>query len=220
METCRGIEYLQPSEPLKGQKGLQTPASSSKIETKERTGKLCLISTNKKHKILDFAEKNFQNKEVCHYLTSDVGVLQLLNGLEHKIKTFTFDDYCVIFIGQTDFHETQQYYKIVTRMRNILQNLQHTNIILCAPTFKLGYNMLMNHRIELFNNLLYLDNCTHEYAYLFDSNAYLAYNKSMFNMMTRQINKNGVKCIFNNLQEYIVNWNSDTDLKGGEELFR
>lgn len=219
-------QYIQPPKLPEIQQEQQKPAASS-FEIK-RKKKLCIISTNRKNKILDFAVNNFQDKEICHYLTTEVGILQLLNGLEHKIKNFTLDDYCVIFIGQTDFHETKQYCEIVERMRNILQKIHHTNIILCLPTFRFGNNVLMNHRIELFNNLLYFDNCTHKYAYIFDSNtcicSNLKYIKSMFDPTTGQINKYGVQTIHNYLYEYITMWKSDPEPekinKEGEEFFR
>lgn len=80
--------------------------------------------------------------------------------------------------------------------------LRHVNIniIICAPTFKLDdYSMMFNGRIETFNSLLYLDACTHQYAYLFDTNFYLTYDYKMFSLRSGSVNNNGLVNIFKNI---------------------
>lgn len=81
------------------------------------------------------------------------------------------DDFCVILIGENDFYKTDNYVNIIVKLRETLQKVQNTNIIICVPTFKLSnYSILFNWRIETFNNLLYLDLQTYNYATVFDSN--------------------------------------------------
>lgn len=64
---------------------------------------------------------------------------------------------------------------------------------------------MYNSRIETFNNLLYLDIHSYNYAILFDSNLDLTYDRTMFKF-NGSINDHGIKNIFENLKHfYIVN---------------
>lgn len=165
-----------------------------------RRSKLCIISSNKKNKMLEIAEDIFPNYRICHYLTPNCGVKYLISDLYLKLKDYNMNDYCLIFVGEEDFRRTKNYVELTISIRETLSKLQHTNIILCAPTFKLNdYSIMFNSRIETFNSLMYLDACSYNYAYLFDSNYYLDYDFSMFNKSSSSVNNRGLANILHNL---------------------
>lgn len=174
-----------------------TPAYSCK-------NKICLLSTNKKNKILSIAQDLLYNKyDICHYLTPNGTIQQLLSGIQTKLRDYTRTDYCIILVGEEDFKITCNYFNTIVYIRNVLKQLTHTNVIICYPTYILGnYTNICNHRIETFNNLLYLDLITHEHAYYLDSNYYLSWD-NMFDNLTGRINNRGMRNIFENLQEFI-----------------
>lgn len=82
--------------------------------------------------------------------------------------------------------------------------MKHTNIIICAPTYKYGSHCNMyNWRVQNFNNLLYLDTLAQEHAYFLDSNKNLTWDYNMFDRRTGTIYNNGMKTIFKDIQEFI-----------------
>lgn len=62
---------------------------------------------------------------------------------------------------------------------------------------------MYNWRVENFNNLLYLDICTHEHAYILDSNKELNYDFSMFSSYSGKIKDYGYRNVFLNLRIHI-----------------
>lgn len=194
------------------------PQDQSKIKVKDKNArstvtkavqkrKLCIVSTNKRNKILDIAKKTFQNYEICHYVSPNCGTQQLISNLDKKLIDYTTDDFCVILIGEKDFYKTDNYVDIIIELRETLQNIQNTNIIICVPTFKLSnYSTLFNWRIETFNNLLHLDLQTYNYATAFDSNLDLCYDFTMFSKFDRKINNHGMRNIFHNLSLTIADY--------------
>lgn len=165
-----------------------------------RMSKLCILSTNKNNKMLEIAEDVFPNYRICHYLTPNCGVEYLISDLDLKLKDYNMNDYCLIFVGDEDFRRTKSYVELTISIRETLSKLQHTNIILCAPTFKLNdYSTMFNMRIETFNSLIYLDACSYNYAYLFDSNYYLDYDFSMFVKSSSSVNNRGMANILHNI---------------------
>ena len=170
--------------------------------------KICIISSNKNNKVLSTAEDTLRTEfNLCHYLTPDVGVQQLLAGIKQKLTNFTKKDFCIIFIGEKDFKITNNYCEIVLKIREELQDINHTNIVICVPTYN-SYATLFNWRVEAFNNLLYLDILTHEHAYLLDSNLNLAYDHSMFNRHTGLLNNYGLQVIFKDILDLIIDINT------------
>lgn len=165
-----------------------------------RPRKVCILSTNNRNKILTIAENTFPDYKICHYLTPGCGIEKLIKNIDLKLKNYTMEDYCLIFIGEADFRRTNNYVDLIITLRETLLKIDYTNIIICAPTFKLdNYSMMFNGRIETFNSLLYLDACTHQYAYLFDTNFYLSYDFKMFSPRSRSVNNNGLVNIFKNI---------------------
>lgn len=166
---------------------------------KQEKHKLCILSSNKTNKILTIAQDTFDNYQICHYMAPNCGTSKLISDIDVKLKKFTMNDYCLIFIGEEDFLQTYNYVDLTINIRETLLKIQHTNIILCAPTFKMNdYSTMFNWRIETFNSLLYLDAYTHHYAYLFDSNYYLSYDYTMFRNRG-SLKNNGMANIFLNL---------------------
>lgn len=172
-------------------------------DNQQRKRKLCIISSNSRNKILQYTRNIIDHSEICHYITPGASISQILNGIKNKLRHFNSNDYCVIFIGDTDFKETNEYSKLIINIRNILQEVQHTNIILCLPTYKSGnYANLYNKRVETFNNLLYRDNKYYEYAYLLDSNKKLEYYTKMYTIKGF-VSNFGYKIIIENMNELI-----------------
>lgn len=168
--------------------------------------KLCIISTNNYNKILSIAENTIsKNSELCHYITPNCGATPLLNGLHEKTRGFTKNDFCIIMIGEEDFFNETDYLPLIFHIRSILQDIKHTNIILCVPTFKYGLDAnSYNLRVQYFNNLLNLDILSYKHAYLFDSNKSLTYDYTMFRRRSGTINNYGIRTIFDHLTKYIM----------------
>lgn len=188
---------------------LQSQEADLSIKPKNTKRKLCIVSANKSNKILSIAKNTFQNCEFCHYVSPNCGTEQLINNLEKKLIEYTMNDFCIILIGEKDFHKTANYVDIIIKLREKLQKIQHTNIIICVPTFKLSdRSTLFNWRIETFNNLLHLDLQTYNYATAFDSNLDLCYDFTMFSKFSRKINDRGMRNVFHNLSVTIADYNS------------
>lgn len=191
-----------------------SPQSQSNCEHNSKgqnvKNKICMISTNKHNPILSITENYLCDKyEVCHYLTPGVGVRHLLYNIENKLTNFTKNDYCLIVLGENDFYDFDyDCYDLILYIRKKCIALDHTNILICAPTFKCGYNDdIFNWKVEKFNKLLYNDIQKYEYAYLLDSNLNLSYDYDMFNRHTGRVNNYGLKIIFQDLYNMLVQIN-------------
>lgn len=163
--------------------------------------KLCLISDNKNNKVLSIAQDTTKNKfNTIHYLTSNGPVKQLLKGLKNKLKDYTMEDYCIILIGDQDFQQPNNNLELINYIKEILQDITHTNVVMCTPTYHYGYNKNnINKRIQNFNNLILQDVYENKYAFLLDSNSKLNYDNSMFYKASGRINNYGLRTIFQNL---------------------
>lgn len=174
------------------------------ITTVQEKSKLCIISSNRTNKILPIAENTFPCHQTCHFLLPNCGIKSLLCNISTKLSGYTMKDNCIIFIGEDDFLKTNNYFELITIIRESLSAIKHTNIILCLPTYKFGYYCGMyNFRIEMFNNLLYQDTQIDNYVTLFDSNLDLLCDYSMFQRKSCRINNYAVSNIFSNLKYYI-----------------
>lgn len=188
--------------------------SSSKASTKcnpSEIAKICIISNGSKYNMINIAERNFPQMpnhdnppSICHYSSPGGGIEQLFNGLDKKLKNFTLNDYCIVFIGESDFHVSENYVSKIDFIRNCVQPLDHTNIIICLPTFKQGkFVNIFNRRIEAFNRILYIDNVKNEYAFILDSNKNLNYTHKMFHKVTASANKSALMTIFKDINNLI-----------------
>lgn len=176
--------------------------------------KICILSNNNKNDILSIAENTFQNNyNLCHYLKPHVSTEHMLSGLETKLRNYSMNDFCIILLGDEDFKRTNNYYNIIFHIREVLQAIQHTNIIICLPTYKCPFDTsLFNCRVETFNNLLYLDILTHGHAFLLDSNLNLEYDYSMFNKYSGSMNNRGLATIFKDLLDLITDISQNVDM--------
>ena len=184
---------------------------------------MCIISSEKKNSILKAAFSTFCDFKICHYCTPNGDTKQLINGIDKKLKTFTMDDYCVIFLGESDFIETRNYTELVEFIRLELLKVQNTNIIICVPTFKLNpHALLYNKRIETFNKILDNSNLIHKYVYILDSNKNLDYTTKNFDIRDGILNNKGLIVIFNDLKKFMKLFDIpcklfDCNLSGGAE---
>lgn len=174
-------------------------------KNKSTRKKICILSANHTNKLLRIAQHHLSvDYDLCHLLYPHVGVRHLLQDLPQKLAGFTKDDYCIVFIGEEDFKESQNYATLIKDIRNSIQKVNHTNVILCVPTFNCGDRLNMfNWRVESFNRLLYLDIITHEYAYILDSNRNLSYDHTMFHRRSGQINNRGLGQIFQDITVFL-----------------
>lgn len=205
---------------------------SSSLNPNKKLSKICILSTDNNNKILSIAENAFTHSKICHYITPHGNATLLLKGLKDKISDFTLEDYCIIMLGEEDFRTTNSYFDIILNIRQVLQEINHTNFILCTPTYKCEhYTNLYNSRVETFNNLLFLDVLTHEYAYLVDSNKNLTYDYTEYYRWTGAINNTGLQIIFKDIINLIddiqynnlmisTDMNHTTDNISHGELFR
>lgn len=174
--------------------------------------KICLISSSTKD-IMLMAERYF-NSSFCHYKITNGGIIQLIENIEHKLSNFTLSDYCIIFVGSQDFETTSDYAKLVEYIRVTLGKVQHTNVILCLPTFMYSDRAtLFNKRIDDFNGKLYRDNLEYEYAFIIDTNKCLVNSYAMYSGVNFQINRRGIISIFRCIRELVVNISKNIGMK-------
>lgn len=66
---------------------------------------------------------------------------------------------------------------------------------------------MFNWRVETFNQILYLDVLSHEYAYILDSNRNLTYEYDMFSRHTGRVKDYGIKTIFKDINLILIQIN-------------
>lgn len=168
--------------------------------------KICLLTCNTKNAVLDIAESIFTNNDynICHFLTPYAGIKDQLNGLNEKLSSFTKNDFCIVMIGEEEFTKTNNYHDLIAHIRDELEKIVHTNVIICTPTFKIGqHHNMFNWRVELFNHLLYSDVLKNEYAYLWDSNTTISYDYNMFTRRYGHLNNRGLRNILSCIHQQI-----------------
>lgn len=208
------INYNKESQKFKASDNL----TDEKDNLKEKR-KLCLISSNSRNKILQLTRSTIDHTDICHYITPRSKVSQLLKGIDKKLYEFDLNDYCIIFIGDSDFKQTYRYSELITEIRNTLLSVQHTNIIVCLPTYKsANYANLYNKRVEIFNNLLYRDNKCYKYAFLLDSNEKLEYSTEMYTTRGGFVSNYGYRVIVGTLKELICDITHNYYLNSLNEL--
>lgn len=167
----------------------------------KQKNKLAIISSGCTKGTLPLIDEIFSdNFEYCHYLLPNVITEDVLTSIEHKLKAFSINDYCLIFIGENDL-KNDDYIGILDNLRKYLKKNTHTNVVVGAPTFICGA-LIYNYKVELFNNLLYWDIKNNRYAYSYDTNRTLSLE--MFSINTGKINKHGWKNIFEQIRSNII----------------
>ncbi|KAF9406832.1 hypothetical protein HW555_012929 [Spodoptera exigua] len=171
------------------------------MKTKERN-KLCIISSEKIRGSLSVTEDVFSNHfDFCHYIMPNCNVKQITSDIEQKLKGFTIKDYCLLFIGQNDVRFESEHINAINALKESLQKIKHTNVVICAPTYIRGAP-IYNFKAEMFGKLLRLDLLNNDYAYLFDTNYDLSLE--MFSNTTGKINKDGLRNIYNRIMDNIL----------------
>lgn len=187
---------------IKSATSAQAPKSEQNTTT---TSKVCILSNNTENKILSISNTTLQLKsDICHYLMPHCTMDQMMLNIETKVKSFTMNDFCIIMIGEEDIN-SNNYPNLIFSIRASINKIQHTNIIICAPTYKCGnYTNIFNGKIEYFNSLLCHDIFTHEHAYFLDSNMNLTYDYKMFYRRSGKLNNTGMRTIFQDLNEILL----------------
>lgn len=166
---------------------------ASLIKKPRQKNNLCILSSYATKGSLSTLQEVYSNySHFCHYIRSNSSATDLIRDIELKVKSFTLKDYCIIHIGENDIKEERDYIDIINKLRTSLQKINHTNIIICAATYVAGAP-IYNFKVEMFNNLLYLDIQSNEYAYFFDTNRDLS--PEMFSHKTGKITNYGMKII-------------------------
>lgn len=208
-----GSSEKPPKIPTKKYKNTLKPKKQNK------QARLCFVTSGRRYNILRNMDRceYYSNFKRCNYIIPNVGVEILIRDIQKKICGFTKEDYCVIMIGETDFYETQDYMALVTRIRETLESLEHTNIIIAAPTYICGAPVY-NSRVETFNTLLNRDIYNHHYAVFFDSNEELTLD--LFSDFTGKIRNAGVQNILHHIARKIsvLEMDNDIDIISMEDL--
>ena len=185
---------------------IQTTNTKPPRNSSNNKPKISILSSETSNELYALTEEtSLREYEICHYRKPKCGIKQILETIETKLQNFTIEDYCIIYIGEEDFRTTQNYVDLVMFIRGKLLMLTHTNIVICLPTYKFKFNYsyvkhqlnystsLYNSRLEAFNNLLFMDAQTYEYAHILDSNLNLSYDFDMYNQRSGAINHVGKK---------------------------
>lgn len=173
--------------------------------------KLCILSNYNSKGVLSAIEDTFSEYfTYCHYVMNNATTKELIENIEDKLINFTFNDYCILFIGENEFKRQNNYIDVINTIKNSLKNVTHTNKIICVPTYIKGA-LIYNYKIEMFNNLLCLDLQNNDYAHFFDSNQTLSHE--MFSYRTGKINNNGFKHIYNEVLNNMMTINSQSSIR-------
>lgn len=164
--------------------------------------KLCVMSTIGGHRLIPIIDALFySNFDYCHNVTLGGGIKQLFYNFETKLKNYTMNDFCIVFIGESDFNCSRGIDELINCIRKESQKV-HTNVIIALPTYICG-RVLYNSRVELFNNRLNMDiQHNNHYAFLIDSNDKLSLD--MFSRLTGKINRGGLRNIFKNVDHLMT----------------
>lgn len=174
------------------------------IPTNLNKTNICVLSSNKYNKTLSTFENVLTGDyHVVHYLKPYCGIKELLDGIEIKVQNYTYRDFCIVFVGDENFMTSQDHFKLINHIKEALQKIQHTNVILCLPTYRLNKH-IFNGRVESFSNILYRDSQVHDYAYLLDTNLNLQYNHGMYRAYSGIIKTSALRVIFKDLQGLII----------------
>lgn len=171
---------------------------------------ICMLSSETSNRLYTLCQRtDLINCNICHYRMPTCGLEQLLNNIDKKVQNFTHSDYCIIYIGEEDFRTTHNYIELVSFVREKIQILTHTNFIICLPTFKYmeNKNIMFNSRVDIFNNLIYMDVENYKHAFILDSNLNLPYTHETYNWYGR-LNNKGLSIILTDLQELILDLNT------------
>lgn len=185
-----------------------TSTTKTPISTRKHIKKypnVILSSSNSRNPILQLAEKTVGvDSKICHHKYVSGGIMEQLSHIEKQTKALTKHDFFVLIVGEKEFETSKKYYELIIFIREELKKIQHTNVIICLPTYRCNeYSNIYNRRVETFNSLLYMDNLSHKYAYILDSNKNLEYDISMFLDTKGTINDKGMKIIFDDLSTLI-----------------
>lgn len=173
-----------------------------KVKRGKQLNKLCILSSSTRSNLLRNLKSIdlYSDFECCHYITPNVGINLLLRDLNAKLKDYTKQDFCIIMIGEADFHTNLNYEALVQSINEKLKNITNTNIIIALPTYICGA-LLHNCRVDLLNDRLGRNLLKFNYASLYDTNLNLTLEQ--FSQSTGKIIGTGVRSILRGLADRI-----------------
>jgi hypothetical protein len=120
------------------------------IPEKSRS-KLCIISNQRHNGALAAIENAFDGStDYCHYAMPNCTINGILKTLKNKLLHFTLSDYCVILLGEIDFINNPDNTELIRNIRSEVQKINHTNVIICLPTYICGAPIYNIYVIETF----------------------------------------------------------------------
>ncbi|KAH9639830.1 hypothetical protein HF086_015681 [Spodoptera exigua] len=155
-----------------------------------KKNKMCILSTNNVLEPLPLIENIFsEHFNYCRYMYPNSTTKHIIKNIDKKLDQYTFEDYCLIFIGENDIRGDVNYISVINDIKESLRKIVHTNIVLCLPIYITG-SPIYNYKVEMFNNLMDLDMQNNNYAYIFDCNRDLTID--MFSYKTGRVNRQGL----------------------------
>jgi hypothetical protein len=120
----KNILTIQKKNMEKENKNMQSNISNNTQHTPTKNmqnslPKISILSTNKTNSLLSIATKTIPQFNLCHYLTTNCSLKQLIYSLEKKLTNYTMQDFCVILIGEDDFVTKNDYSDIIIYLRDI-----------------------------------------------------------------------------------------------------
>lgn len=172
------------------------------ITKPKQKNKLCILSSVNRSSLSAIVSVFSEYFVYCHYIMSNCTLYERLKNIEQKLKHFTINDYCLLFIEENDIKEENDYINMIKTIKELLKNVAHTNIVICAPTYQIGAP-IYNYKVEIFNNLLCTDlQNNNSSLYYFDSNRDLSLD--MFSYKSGKINRSGIMTILKQIMNNIL----------------
>lgn len=166
------------------------------IKEECRKPKLCIL-TNSVCGTIQSVEDTFNQFDYIRYVSSNCNIQSLLLNIDYKLRNYSIIDYCIIILGEQDFKTPCiDYAALIKTIREAVQHISHTNIIICTPTYVCGAP-IYNYKIELFNTVLYLELQNNTYAYFYDSNRNVSLD--MFSSKTGMLTNLGLRHMYKDI---------------------
>lgn len=183
---------------------------SAKKRDPSTNDNLQILSSNNGNSIVKTISNNnyFGNFNFCHHIIPGVGITELFRDLHNSLKDMTRRDYCIVLIGDEDFHDSNDLNGLVLYIQESVKCITFTNVIVVCPTYICGKPMY-NARVEIFNYLL-LNSLEKQNAcfFVYEPNLNLSYD--MFSKRTGRLTDVGMKNVIINLQ-YNIFWHANRD---------
>ncbi|CAH0701310.1 unnamed protein product [Spodoptera exigua] len=98
--------------------------------------KLCVLTNGIPGDSLQAVEDTFGSQfQYIRYVLPNCNIKDLLDNINTKLVNYDLSDYCIVMLGGKDLHSTCNYVELIKIIRDALQHINHTNIIVCTPSY-------------------------------------------------------------------------------------